>query len=462
MTWFRRRTGISRPVLVLFSITLLHFLVASPQNLLLKNIPISFLIITLFVVQSILLKMFLEASNIKNKANSIPRAIDRIPALQPLVFSLIFLATQMLTVQLRGLDGLLSLVEDPQSFAYYSLALRISDPLTYMREWLALMQVPLLYWGGHLATHFPGYPFMIYFGFHLFGASPQSVIWLTILLSTLALLPLFYLARLVYGSKAATVACVLYMSIPSVSMGLPYMESTVGIFTTTALLLFIRSLSSESKMSLSLLGGLIFSFATFLTFASASLLVPIVIVAISARFWRKVSTRLLSFISATFVPYLVAEVMLGMPLYEAASWAFRTHNWFHYHLHSLGPSVWSTEMSALLFFLLLGLPVCLVFLVAAFRGCSSLLRQTKTDTFALASSLMLLIVILLARLELSRVALFTVVMLVTCVAGRVVRWKPEGSLYANTLLLSFAQFLETYSYMSQASMLSRSLGYPIV
>ena len=119
-------------------------------------------------------------------------------------------------------------------------------------------------------------------------------------------------------------------------------------------------------------------------------------------------------------------------------------------------------MSALLFFLLLGLPVCLVFLVAAFRGCSSLLRQTKTDTFALASSLMLLIVILLARLELSRVALFTVVMLVTCVAGRVVRWKPEGSLYANTLLLSFAQFLETYSYISQASMLSRSLGYPIV
>ena len=462
MVSFRSRAGLSIPALVLFAVSLLHFLIIGPQNLLLKDLRISILIISLFIAQSLLLKHFLGASNIKKGNSSVSQSVANISILQPLAFSLIFLSIQILTIHLRGIESFLLLIEDPQSFGYYSLALNISDPLTYLREWLALMQVPLLYWGGHLATHLPGYPFMIYFGFHLFGSNPRSVSWLVILLSTLTLFPLFYLAKFVHGHRAATITCTFYTWIPSVSLGLPYMELTLSIFTTTALLLFIRSLGPKGKASRSILGGLTLSFAAFLTFVSTSLLVLATILAVSRGAWQRALLRVFYFISAALVPYLFLGLALRLPLYEAVMWALRTHNWFYHHLHSLRPEIWSIEISTLFFFLLLGLPTCILFLVTVFRACASSLRHTEVDKFTLAFSTMLLVVILLARLELARVALFALPMLVTCVAGTVIRSKPEGSLYRNCLLLSLAQFLETFSYLSQSGILSGMLGYPVV
>jgi len=450
-------------VLVMLALSLFHFLATNSQFLLLKDIAASLLIVILLIAQSILLKFFLSISNSKvAKTSSRVGLWSRIEVLQPLAFFVIFMSVQILTIRLRGFDALVSLVRDPQSFAYYSLALRASDPVTYVREWLAAMQVPLLYWGGHLATHFPGYALLIYSGFHLFGRDPQSVVWLSILLAGSAILPLFYLARLLYGSRAATLACVLYSWTPSTSLNLPYMDLAVGVFVLTALLLFFKSLRTSGGASYSLLGGLILACAMFLTFVSASILVLAAVLTITAKSWWEASLKFFSFLSSAFLPYLILELTLGFPFFEAALWALRTNQWFYQHLHSMMPSVWSIEFSTLFFFLLLGLPVCMVFFLTVFRSFNSSFSQVEGRTFVLGLSATLLLAVVFAKLELARVAAFLTPMLAACVAAEVSKWRPTEFLDANGLLLSYAQCLETYAYVSQTVFLSTVLGYPVV
>ncbi|MBS7623679.1 glycosyltransferase family 39 protein, partial [Candidatus Bathyarchaeota archaeon] len=206
----------------LFGVSLCHFTLVGAHQFFLADPCSAVLIAVLFVLQAALMKFLLAIPQDTGSFSS--RKILILHHIQPVIFTLTFFLTQILMVRLRGFDRIVNLVEDPQNFAYYSLALRISDPATYVDEWLALMQVPLLHWGGHLATHYPGYPLLIHMGFHLFGRSPHSVIMLVTVLSALAIPPLYYLARQVYGPHAAALSCILYSWIPSISLDLPYMD----------------------------------------------------------------------------------------------------------------------------------------------------------------------------------------------------------------------------------------------
>jgi len=460
LIWLHHRSACSILVLLLFGVSVFHFLAADAQRFFLTDIFSTVLIVALFIIQSLFLKLFLETSDLREPRSSWRNLVARLGFLQPLVFSIVFLSVQLLTIRLRGFERLVSLVEDPQSFAYYSLALQISDPAIYVHEWLALMQVPLLYWGGHLATHLPGYPLLIYLGFQIFGRSPQSVIWLVTVLSASATFPLFYLVRRVYGSRAAALSCVLYSWTPAISLDLPYMDLTVTVFILTSLLLFLKSLESNGKKSYSILGGLVLALAVLLTFISAVLLVLVAIIAVCTD-GRRDAFRLLFFLCGFFLPYLVLELFLGKPILEAASWALKTNQWFYQHLHSLAPSVWSTENSTLLFLILLGLPVCLIFLAVIFRMVKAILLGAEGNAFTLGLSLMLLVTVVVVRLELARVAAFSMPMIVACVAAEITR-RPTRALLMCGLLLSAAQYLETYTYLSQAILLSRFLGYPLV
>jgi hypothetical protein len=240
------------------------------------------------------------------------------------------------------------------------------------------------------------------------------------------------------------------------------MDLAVGVFVLTALLLFFKSLRTSGGASYSLLGGLILACAMFLTFVSASILVLAAVLTITAKSWWEASLKFFSFLSSAFLPYLILELTLGFPFFEAALWALRTNQWFYQHLHSMMPSVWSIEFSTLFFFLLLGLPVCMVFFLTVFRSFNSSFSQVEGRTFVLGLSATLLLAVVFAKLELARVAAFLTPMLAACVAAEVSKWRPTEFLDANGLLLSYAQCLETYAYVSQTVFLSTVLGYPVV
>ncbi|MEM2942004.1 MAG: glycosyltransferase family 39 protein [Candidatus Bathyarchaeia archaeon] len=440
----------------LFAVSLFHFAAVGAHQFLLADTSSAALIAVLFVVQAAFMIFLFKTPQ---DSGSCSRKILMLHHVQPIIFTLIFLSIQMLMVGLRGFERLMSLVEDPQSFAYYSLALRISDPATYVDEWLALMQVPLLHWGGHLATHFPGYPLLIYTGFYVFGRSPHSVIMLVTALSALAILPLYYLAREAYGPNAATLSCILYSWIPSISLDLPYMDLTAAVFILSSILLFLKS-QQEGKSPYSFFGGILLFLATFLTFVSMAALVIVLIMAAWSDELRCAASRLFYFICGLIIPYVLLQLLFGMPFLEAASWAFRTNWWFHQHLYSLSPTVWSMEYSTVLFFVLLGFPTFLIFLGVNLRVLKSLIRGSAVNVLTLGISLMLLLTVTVARLELTRVAVFSTPFIAACTAAEAT-WKTSRSMIVDSLLLSSAQYLETFTYLSQATLLSRILGYPV-
>jgi hypothetical protein len=296
-------------------------------------------------------------------------------------------------------------------------------------------------------------------GSHLLGRSPHSVITLVTVLSALAIPPLYYLARQTYGPQAATLSCTLYSWIPSISLDLPYMDLTVTVFILSSVLLFLNS-QQKGKSSHSLFGGFLLFLATFLTFVSMAALVIVVIMAAWSDELRRAAFRLFHFICGLLIPYILLQLLFGIPFLEAASWAFRTNWWFHQHLYSLSPTVWSMEYSAVLFFILLGLPTFLTFLIVNSRMLRSLIHGSAVDVLTLGTSLMLLLTVTVARLELTRVAVFTTPFIAACTAAEVTR-KLSRSIVVDSLLLSSAQCLETFTYLSQAILLSKILGYPV-
>ncbi|MBS7623680.1 hypothetical protein KEJ39_08440, partial [Candidatus Bathyarchaeota archaeon] len=173
------------------------------------------------------------------------------------------------------------------------------------------------------------------------------------------------------------------------------------------------------RSSYSLFGGILLFLATFLTFVSMATLVIALITAAWSDQLRRAASRLLHFICGLLIPYILLQLLLGMPFLKAASSAFRTNWWLHQHLYSLSPSVWSMEYSAALFFILLGLPTFLIFLSAILRVLRSLVRESAVETFTLGISLMLLVTVTIARLELTRVAAFSTPLIAACAAGEV-------------------------------------------
>ncbi|MEM3501140.1 MAG: glycosyltransferase family 39 protein [Candidatus Bathyarchaeia archaeon] len=379
----------------------------------------------------------------------------------PIIFLLILTSIQMLSVDLRSLDAMVRIVEDSESFAYYSLALRVSDSLAYVNEWLALMQVPLISWGGHLATHYPGFPFLISLGFKIFGLSAHSIVWLTITFSVVSIIPLFYLAKLSFGLRSATIACLLYSWIPSLILGIPYMESVLTFFVPLPILLFNISLRYDRGDLWSILGGLTLAFAIFLALTSAATILALIILCVASKYPSRAFKRMLFFLSGAFLPYLIFEAVFNLPFIEAALWAFRTNLWFYDHLHSLAPRVWSVETSVMLFLFLFGIPLCISLMLRVAKILYCLSRKSDVDAYTLAILAMMLLTFLLARLELARVASFMIPLLIISVSAEVSRPNAKHTLVV-CLLLLYSQYFETCIFLSQTQSLSKILGYPVV
>jgi hypothetical protein len=376
----------------------------------------------------------------------------------PLSFTLIYTLIHFLMIWIKN-NQLIGLIEDQQSFAYFSLALRITEPVGYISEWLHEMQTPLLYWGGHMATHLPGYPLIIHIAFQIFGKNSYSILYLVSIILALTIFPMFWISNLIYGWKVAILSCILYSWIPSLILNFPYMDLILGFFVTLSLLFFLYSFRNENLI-MSLIGGLTLSLCIFMSYVSASILVMIIMFTFFFGESKRIINLLLYFLG-TIIPYVIMEIVIGWPIILSTLSAHRTNSWFYWHLHSLNPLVWNIWHSTLFFFMFIGLPVCVIFFIALIRSLRNFYSQNEINAFMLSFSVALLITILFAKLELARVASFLIPFIVIISSGEIVKWNDDGSLM-NAILLIIAQFIVFFAHISQVNMYTSLLGYPIV
>jgi hypothetical protein len=340
------------------------------------------------------------------------------------------------------------------------LALRISEPIGYIAEWLREMQIPILYWGGHMATHLPGYPLMIHIAFKIFGGHSYSVTYLVSILSALTIFPIFWLANLIYGWRVAIFSCILYSWVPSLILNFPYMDLILGFFVCSSILFFVSSFRTQNKI-MSLVGGLILSLCIFMSYVSASILVMVLIFTIFSGETKKIVNLLLYFIG-TFIPYILLETVIGWPIIQATLSAQRVNAWFYWHLNSLNPLVWNIGSSTLFFFMFIGLPVLMMFFLALISSIRHFFNEHENSIFVLSFTVVLSITILFAKLELARVASFLIPIIVIIASGEIMKWKNENSLVTYLILLIISQFIVFLVHISQVDLYSSMLGYPIV
>ncbi|WP_455280277.1 glycosyltransferase family 39 protein [[Eubacterium] cellulosolvens] len=415
---------------------------------------------TIFLtIQCILLKFFFEKS--KKAYDPSKLKIIRISTsiIAPLSFALIFLLFQILIMWIKNAQ-IVNLIEDQQSYAYYSLALRISEPAGYVSEWLREMQIPLLYWGGHMATHLPGYPLIIYIAFQIFGKNSYSVMYVVSIFSSLTIFPIFWISNLIYDWRVAVLSCALYSWVPSLILNFPYMDLILGFFVCLSVLFFLYSFRTQNKV-MSLIGGLILSLCIFMSYVSASILVMVFIFTIFSNKSKKLMNLVFYFLGTVF-PYILLEVIIGWPIIQATLSAHQTNSWFYWHLYSLNPLVWNMWRSTLFFFMFIGLPVCIVFFIALIRSLRYFFHEHEKNTFVLSFAAVLLITILVAKLELARVASFLIPFIVIIASGEIMKLKNEDGLATNSIILTIAQFIVFFVHLSQVDLYSSLLGYPIV
>ncbi|MDY6878412.1 MAG: hypothetical protein SWK90_19715 [Chloroflexota bacterium] len=205
------------------------------------------------------------------------------------------------------------------------------------------------------------------------------------LVSGLVLLPIYGLARRAYGRRTAAWAVALYPLVPSFALWSGRWEQFYPLLVCTAWYFFHISLTHPRRSTFmpstiySLAAGLTMSIASMLNFGNLALLLPM---ALFALFWLLTRPSPISNLQS-LIPNLLAFLIGLGSLWAIYRLAFGTgffDVWrvsMSYHL-GLNRSYWTWLVYHLYdFFIFLGLPLALLFLVALVKAIRDLLTHYR-------------------------------------------------------------------------------------
>lgn len=188
-----------------------------------------------------------------------------------------------------GLNVLLGRIINPGLSGYFTTATKISDLKQFLKDY----HKDVLNYYMHARAHPPGGVLFYYFINKAVAFLPSLVqltnnilpqredirlIWLSLkpherlgailsgllmpFVSSLTLVPLYYLARLLYGAKVALKSAFLFLFIPSVILFTPLLDVIFPLFSALTVYYLINGLSFKQKQSV-LFSGVILSLGIF-------------------------------------------------------------------------------------------------------------------------------------------------------------------------------------------------------
>ena len=233
------------------------------------------------------------------------------------------------------------------------------------------------------------------------------------LLSGLTLLPLYGLARRVYGQRTAAWAVALYPLVPSFALWSARWEQFYPLLACTAWYFFHVGLT-RSRRSALFAAGLTLSIASLLNFGNLALLLPMGLFALLWFLTQPFTIRHLLFVirnSFVFLAglsslWIIYQLAFGTGFFDVWRVSMSYHlglnrtywTWLGYHLYD--------------FFIFLGLPLAFFFLVAFVKAIRDLILHSSFSilhsslTLAFALGLLLLDLSGTSRGEVARVWLF--------------------------------------------------------
>jgi hypothetical protein len=146
----------------------------------------------------------------------------------------------------------------------------------------------------HSRTHPPGPVLFLWGVSRLFGPGLVPAWLATVLFASLATIPVFFLARDLYGETVARRALALFLLVPSVVLfTTTSMDGPMMVFLMAAIWAFLRATAEHAQWLLgAILSGLALALASFMTYTASFLLLYFGVIAVlaffadRARFWR--------------------------------------------------------------------------------------------------------------------------------------------------------------------------------
>ncbi|HET6899830.1 MAG TPA: glycosyltransferase family 39 protein, partial [Vicinamibacteria bacterium] len=279
----------------------------------------------------------------------------------------------------------------------------------------------------HSRTHPPGPVLFLWGVSRLFGPGLVPAWLATVLFTSLTTIPVFFLARDLYGEAAARRALALFLLVPSVVLfTTTSMDGPMMVFLVGAIWAFLRATAEGARWKGgALLSGLALALASFMTYTASYLLLLFGVIAVLAfftdrpRFQRIV--RMIPLAALTcFAFYGVLYLVVG---YDPIA-ALRRAVWANNELVGTGHGTLvqyvHVSLSNLFAFLFgMGLPLVAAWLLQVAASGKRARAGGEADLFVLAFPISLLVITFSAlyTLEVERIWMFMALML-TLAAGR--------------------------------------------
>jgi hypothetical protein len=285
----------------------------------------------------------------------------------------------------------------------------------------------------HAATHPPGGVLFLYLASRPFGHALWSAIAATVAFTGLSLLPLFLLARRLYGEPVASRALALYLLTPNVVLfTTTSMDGPFSVFPIASLWLFYEAALRSRRRALGIALGAAMALAAFLTYASCLIALFFALAVAFSALWDRARLRdmtaALAVALATFVA-LFALLQLGTgfrPIEAVRLSIARDREGMGSGYESLERFLQIGLCNLMAFLLAVGIPHTVLWL-RELREASAARLGAAPRVFTAAAGLTLLIAAFstLFTAEVERIWLFLAPLLVLPVANRLDAWRQE-------------------------------------
>ncbi len=211
-------------------------------------------------------------------------------------------------------------------------------------------------------------------------------------LSGLTIIPLYYLSKLIYSTKTAIRAGILFILIPSVTLFLPLNDCFFPLFSAVSLFFFLKGIKEKNKIDIGI-SGIILFLGVFFTLTSLSLLFAFFIIYLLSA--RKKNLKIIYFLPVVLYfsfGFLLLPILFYFIYHFNSITVMQTLLAYHNHVQSSRNNPLWLIYNYYDFFVFIGLPLAVLFFIMLKDELQKIYFRQKIDTLFISFCLMTIII----------------------------------------------------------------------
>jgi len=329
-----------------------------------------------------------------------------------ILFPAFILLLALIDTSVAMIDGGLESLKEPytRQGEYYADVPKVEGVRVFLRDHVKIFDTL----SGHAQTHPPGGVLFLYMASRIFGRGLFRAVFATIFFTGLTVIPVYLLAKDLYGENIARYALGLFLITPNmVIYTATAMDGPFSVFPILSVYLFYKALSNRTVLY-SVLTGLALGCGMFMNYTTVVVGIFFIIVTVITFFVEreklKTTLRVLAIAGGTFVLFYLFLYVWARYNFFSALWASYRKDERGMGTGYEGPGRYFNISIANLFAFLIGvgIPLTAVWLHEIVAELRRIIHSRKIDVYVLAglSTLFVISFSTLFTLEVERIWIF--------------------------------------------------------